>query len=207
MKTSCSVNYHGIGALCHGRLHRIVGTRSRIRAHLLTHDINPSPLRPNHKLVNGSGPERIRGPEHDLFPGSSEFSGNLSYCGGFADTVHTHDENDIRLLGCVYHPLDVRASVRNRCPVNVKKLGNLIPKHLCKLFKGNIPVPADTLLKVVDNLQGCVYAHIRLHQSLLHGVQYAVVNAGLSDYSPRKLLEETPIRVFYSLVKNAHSLG
>ncbi len=199
MEPSCSVDYHHVCALCDGRLHRVIRNRGRICAHFLADDVNSRPFGPDYKLVNGRCPECVGSTENNLLPCPGKFGCDFSYRGGFAHSVNSHNQNDIRLLCRVNHSLNialplflrstvagafVRLAALSFLRVHFQKGRNLLAKHRSEFLQRHIFVAAHPFLEIVNNFQGGVNPHICLYQSLFHCVKHRIVHARMSHNRP-----------------------
>ena len=192
VQTAGCIDDSDVGTAGDRRLDGIESNRGRIRTHSLSDYVHSGTFGPDDQLVHRSGAEGIGRTEDDLLALALEEMRELAYGGGLAHAVDSYHEYDIGLLGEVG---------RRSVPALFEQVGNLLAQESYQFVEGCVLVPADALFQGIDHLQGGIYAHIGLHQSLFYGVEGVVIDPRFAGDSPGYLLKETECHVncLYSL--------
>ena len=196
MQTPSRINKHHIGPVGFCTLQGIEGHRSRVSPHLLFYDRHPHTVAPYLNLFNRSRPKRVGRTQIHFLASLLKLVGQFSYRGGFAHTIHSHNQNDIGFA--VGRQLPIFTSIGM---VFGQERRYLLSQHTVEFRSRHIFVSCHALFNTFYDFQGCVDAHIGGYQHLFQVVQHIVVNFRLARYGPRNLLKYALLGFFQSLVE------
>ena len=196
MQTSCRIDEHHISIVGNGGTDGIVGNGCRIATHLLFHDRHTYTFAPYTQLLNGSSTEGVGSAKIDFLACLLELIGQLTNRGRLTHTIHTNHQNHVWLM--VRRQLE---SLSIFCVVLRQEIRNLFAQNAIEFGGIYIFVTSHSSLDFLDNLQSCIYAHIRGDQHLLQIVQHLVVHLRLPCYCTGNLSEHTLFGLRQSVVQ------
>ena len=196
VQTPSCIDEHHIGIVGNGRTDRIISHRGRIATHLLLHYWHTNTFAPDTELLNGSCTECIGSTKIDLLTSLLELIGQLADGGGLSHTIHTHNEYHVGLM--VGRQLEAFGIVR---VVLCQQVGNLFTQDAIEFCCINIFIASHTSFNLLDNLQGCIHAHIRGDEHLFEIVQDLIVDFRFSCYCTCNLTKHALFRLGQSAIQ------
>src|SRR6516162_510296 len=103
LQPSGSVNNEHIPVVGACALKRLIGNAGRIGPHILGHDLGADALTPDFELVDGRGTEGVSGGEHYGRAFSHELMRELCRSGGLTGSVHSNEQNHMRMSALAEH--------------------------------------------------------------------------------------------------------
>ena len=196
MQTSSGINKYYISMIGYCTINCIKSDTGRITAHFLLNDGNSNPLAPDDKLFYSCCAKCIGCTQINIQSLLFKLPGKFTDGGGFAYTVDTDNQYDIRpSVGRNIISLGITGIVVG------KQLCDFIAQNVVQLTCAYVFITCHTSFYTLNDVQRCVNTHVTCYKNLLKMIKHIVIYFRLASYSTRQLTEETFLSLLKTMIK------